>query len=56
MREKDKEAADACLAALDMPMIWSMSNCITTINHPLFYGSANGYYLPDKVTVEWFPT
>jgi hypothetical protein len=55
MEEKDEEASRACLVALDMPMIWSMVNCITTIEHPLFMGSANGYYRPDKVTVEWFP-
>lgn len=55
MLEKDEEAANACLEALNMPMMWSMSNCVTTINHPLFYGSANGYYRPEKVIVEWFP-
>jgi len=55
MKEYDDEAAEACLAALNMPMVWSMSNCITTIEHPLFLGSANGYYRKDKIVVEWFP-
>jgi len=55
MEECDPEAAQACYEALNMPMVWSMNNCITTIDHPLFWGSANGYYRPDKVTVKWFP-
>ncbi len=55
MREYDQEATDACLEVLSMPMVWSMTNCITTVDHPLFWGSANGYYRPETVTVEWFP-
>jgi hypothetical protein len=55
MRERDQDAADACLEVLSMPMKWSMLNAVTTLEHPLFFGSANGYYLPEKVTVEWFP-
>lgn len=55
MKEYDEEASTACLEALDMPMVWSMSNGITTVEHPLFFGSANGYYRKDKITVEWFP-
>ena len=56
MKERDAEAAEACLEALSMPMIWSMSNCITMVEHPLFFGSANGYYRKDKIVVEWFPS
>lgn len=55
MREADGEAADACLDLLSMPMRWSMMNAVTTLEHPLFFGSANGYYRKEKVTVEWFP-
>jgi hypothetical protein len=55
MRERDREAADACLEVLSMPMRWSMLNAVTILEHPLFFGSANGYYRPGKVTVEWFP-
>jgi hypothetical protein len=55
MRESDSEAADACLEILNVPMTWSLSNCITTVEHPLFTGSANGYYAPEKRVVEWFP-
>ena len=55
MREHDQEAADACLEFLCMPMKWSMTNAVTTLEHPLFWGSANGYYRPDSVSVEWFP-
>ena len=55
MRERDREAADACLEVLSMPMTWSMLNAVTILEHPLFFGSANGYYRPGKVTVEWFP-
>lgn len=56
MREYDEDASQACYAVLDMPMVWSMSNCITEIQHPLFWGSANGYYRKDKIVVEWFPS
>ncbi len=55
MREKDSAAADACLEVLSMPMKWSMVNAVTVLEHPLFFGSANGYYRTEKVTVEWFP-
>lgn len=55
MKEYDNDAAEACLAVLSMPMVWSMTNCIINVEHPLFRGSANGYYLPETVTVEWFP-
>lgn len=55
MRERDAEAADSCLEILSMPMKWSMMNAVTVLEHPLFIGSANGYYRPEKVTVEWFP-
>lgn len=55
MKEHDEEAAEACLEALSMPMVWSLSNGITSVEHPLFWGSSNGYYRKDKVTVEWFP-
>lgn len=55
MREHDEEAAEACLAVLSMPMVWSMSNCIIEVQHPLFWGSANGYYREGKITVEWYP-
>lgn len=56
MREYDEDASQACYAVLDMPMVWSLSNCIIEIQHPLFIGSANGYYRKDKITVEWFPS
>jgi len=55
MRERDAEATDACLDALSMPMVWSMTNAVTVLEHPLFVGSANGYYRKEKVTVEWTP-
>lgn len=55
MREYDAEAADACLEVLSQPMVWSMTNAVTTLEHPLFFGSANGYYRPESVRVEWFP-
>jgi len=55
MRERDEEAADACLEMLSMPMKWSMLNAVTILEHPLFFGSANGYYRTEKVVVEWFP-
>jgi len=55
MREKDVEATDACLDMLSMPMKWSMKNCITYVEHPLFIGASNGYYVPEKRVVEWFP-
>lgn len=55
MRERDPEAADACLEVLSMPMKWSMLNAVTILEHPLFFGSANGYYRSEKVVVEWFP-
>lgn len=56
MKECDSEAAEACLEILNVPMLWSLSNCITVVEHPLFTGSANGYYTPEKRVVEWFPT
>jgi hypothetical protein len=56
MRERDQDAADACLEVLSMPMKWSMLNAVTILEHPLFFGSANGYYRPEKVAVEWFPS
>ena len=55
MKEYDSEAVEACLEVLNMPMKWSMSNAIIEVQHPLFWGTANGYYRPEKVTVEWFP-
>ena len=55
MREYDAEAVQACLEVLSMPMRWSMMNCIIEVEHPLFRGSANGYYRPEKITVEWYP-
>lgn len=55
MKERDPEAAEACLELLSMPMKWSLKNAVTVVDHPLFYGSANGYYRVGKVTVEWFP-
>jgi len=55
MQEYDKEASDACLEALSMPMVWSLQNCIIYVEHPLFLGSANGYYTKEKYTVEWYP-
>jgi len=55
MREKDAEATDACLEILSTPMRWSMMNCVTFVEHPLFIGSANGYYVPEKRIVDWFP-
>ena len=55
MREYDEEAADACLEAQSVPMVWSLKNCITYIEHPLFIGSANGYYTEQKKEVRWLP-
>jgi hypothetical protein len=55
MREYDEEAVEACYEVLSMPMMWTLNNCIIEVQHPLFWGSANGYYRPEKVTVEWFP-
>ena len=55
MREYDSDAVNACLEVLNMPMVWSMVNCVIEVEHPLFRGSANGYYRPEKVTVEWYP-
>jgi len=55
MQEHDQAAADACLSALSMPMVWSLQNCIIRVEHPLFSGSANGYYTSEKKVVEWFP-
>lgn len=55
MEEYDAEAVKACLEVLSMPMVWSMSNCIIEVHHPLFWGAANGYYRMGKVTVEWYP-
>jgi hypothetical protein len=55
MRKKDRRATDACLEALNMPMTWSMKNGITYVEHPLFIGSSNGYYVPENRVVEWFP-
>jgi hypothetical protein len=55
MREKDEEATNACLEVLKMPMVWSLYNCIIEVQHPLFWGSANGYYRKEKIIVEWYP-
>jgi hypothetical protein len=56
MLEYDKEASEACMAILNMPMKWSLQNCITYVEHPLFMGSANGYYTDEPRVVEWFPS
>ena len=55
MKEYDEEAAQGCYELLNTPMIWSLQNCITYIEHPLFIGSANGYYTKEKKTVKWLP-
>jgi len=55
MKDCDEEASNACKEVLNMPMKWSMKNCITIVDHPLFIGSANGYYTKEERTVEWFP-
>lgn len=56
MREYDKEASEACIKALNQPMVWSLNNCITYVEHPLFIGAANGYDTPRKKTVKWLPS
>lgn len=55
MREYDEEAADACAEILNMPMRWSLRNCIIYVEHPLFFGAANGYYTDRKLEVIWIP-
>jgi hypothetical protein len=55
MAEYDKEATEKCYTILNMPMVWTLQNCITYIEHPLFIGSANGYDTPEKKTVRWLP-
>lgn len=55
MREYDEEAADACVCALNQPMTWSLNNCIIYVEHPLFIGSANGYYTSEERVVYWMP-
>lgn len=56
MREYDEGASQACYEVLDLPMVWSLSNCIIEVQHPLFWGCANGYYRKDKIVVEWYPS
>ena len=55
MREYDSDAADKCLEILSAPMVWTLQNCITYVEHPLFIGSTNGYYTLEKKTVRWLP-
>lgn len=55
MHEYDYEAVNACREVLSMPMRWSLSNCIIEVQHPLFWGAANGYYTESKKVVDWFP-
>ena len=55
MREYDEEAVEACLEVLSMPMVWTLNNCIIELQHPLFWGAANGYNTKEKLTVQWFP-
>ena len=55
MSEYDKEATEKCHELLSMPMVWTLRNCITYVEHPLFIGSANGYYTEEKKTVRWLP-
>ena len=55
MYEYDEEAVMACLEVLSMPMTWSLNNCIIEVQHPLFWGAANGYHTKEKLTVQWFP-
>ena len=55
MYEYDSEAVEACLEVLSMPMTWTLSNCIIEVQHPLFWGAANGYNTKEKLTVQWFP-
>lgn len=55
MEEHDKEAIQACREVLSMPMKWSLSNCVIEVQHPLFWGAANGYHTQEKKVVEWFP-
>ena len=55
MKEHDEDAVKACYEVLSMPMTWTLSNCIIEVQHPLFWGAANGYYTKEKKTVEWFP-
>lgn len=55
MKEYDREAAEKCLQILNVPMIWSLQNCITYVDHPLFIAAANGYPTLQKKTVKWLP-
>jgi len=55
MRQYDDEAVTRCLEMLNMPMRWSVSNCIIYVDHPLFIGAANGYLPKKKKVVEWLP-
>jgi hypothetical protein len=55
MKEYDSEATKKCYELLSMPMVWTLQNCITYVEHPLFIGSANGYYTAEKKTVRWLP-
>jgi len=53
MYEYDEEATGKLYEALSMPMTWSLQNCIIYVEHPLFIGSANGYYTEKKKVVKW---
>jgi len=53
MYEKAPEEMDVLMEWLNMPTTWSMTNMIIEVKHPIFTGTANGYYWPEKLTVHW---
>ena len=51
--DTNKELSKELYYLLDQPMKWSLLNAIIYVDHPVFYGMANGYWTGKKKEVMW---
>jgi len=55
MRERDERTVELMLELLSMPARWSMNKAVIQVDHLLFVGLANGFWLDKPVTKFWMP-
>ena len=53
MREEDPKTTDLILELLEMPCRWSMNKAVIQVDHLLFIGLANGFWLDHPVEKWW---
>jgi len=53
MRERDDRLTDIILEMLEMPCRWSMNKAVIQVDHLLFVGLANGFWIDKPVEVLW---